>query len=200
MKLGMKIKQLLIALLGNCILGFGVGMIGSACLGADPSISFSQAASIKLGITLGQMITITNCALLLIVLIVKRKNIGIATLIVVLLNQYPVDFISSIIPQTDSIIIKILWILLGILCVSVGCNVVAASNLGMGIYDAFTFGIADRFNIKYLIVRYVSDTIFLILTILLDGYVGIGTILSYLLLGILIRKIRPYIFKAFHFE
>ena len=197
MKSETKIKQLLIALLGNCILGFGIGMISQARLGTDPVVSFSQAASMRLGFTLGQMITITNCVLLSVVFFVKRNNIGIATLIVVLLNQYPVDFIISIISYNDSLIINVLWILLGILFIAIGCSTVMASKLGMGIYDAFVFGITDRFNFNFLVVRYSCDSFFLLLTILLKGYVGIGTILSYLLLGTVIKFVKPRVNKIF---
>lgn len=197
MKLETKIKQVLVALLGNTILGFGVGMTTIARLGADPVVSFSQAACIKLGITMGQMTTITNVVLLIIVFIVKKKNIGLATLFVALLNQYPIDFIVNLIPYVDSLWINILWVLAGILCVSIGCTIIMASDLGLGIYDAFVYGIADRFNKSFLFVRYTVDSIFFILTIILGGYIGIGTILCYVLLGKTINTIRPTMIKIF---
>ena len=197
MKLETKIKQVLVALLGNTILGFGVGMTTIARLGADPVVSFSQAACIKLGITMGQMTTITNVVLLIIVFIVKKKNIGLATLFVVLLNQYPIDFIVNLIPYVDSLWINILWVLAGILCVSIGCTIIMASDLGLGIYDAFVYGIADRFNKSFLFVRYTADSIFFVLTIILGGYIGIGTILCYVLLGKTINTIRPTMIKIF---
>ena len=197
MKLETKIKQILVALLGNTILGFGVGMTTLAKLGADPSVSFSQAASMKIGISMGQMVTITNVVLLIIVFIVKKKNIGLATLFVVLLNQYPVDFIIKLIPYVDSLWINILWVLAGILCVSIGCTIIMASDLGLGIYDAFVYGIADRFNKSFLFVRYTVDSIFFVLTIILGGYIGIGTILCYVLLGKTINTIRPTMIKIF---
>ena len=197
MKLETKIKQVLVALLGNTILGFGVGMTTLAKLGADPSVSFSQAASMKIGISMGQMVTITNVVLLIIVFIVKKKNIGLATLFVVLLNQYPVDFIIKLIPYVDSLWINILWVLAGILCVSIGCTIIMASDLGLGIYDAFVYGIADRFNKSFLFVRYTVDSIFFVLTIILGGYIGIGTILFYVLLGKTINTIMHKMIKIF---
>lgn len=197
MKLETKIKQILTALLGDAILGFGVGLTTLAKLGADPSVSFSQAASVKLGISMGQMVTITNICLLIIVFIFKKSNIGLATLFVVLLNQYPVDFIINLIPYVDSIWINIGWVLLGILLIATGCTIIMASNLGLGIYDAFVYGIADRFHKSFLVVRYTADSIFFILTIILGGYIGIGTILCYVLLGKVINTIRPIMLKIF---
>ena len=87
MKYKTKIKQIILALVGNFILGAGVAMESQALLGTDPSVSFSQAAAPYLGITIGQMITITNVVLLIITFFLKKSNIGLGTVIVVLLNQ-----------------------------------------------------------------------------------------------------------------
>lgn len=200
MKLGMKIKSILIALIGNCILGAGVAMETQALLGTDPSISFSQAASIQFGISIGQMITITNIVLLIITLIIKKENVGIATFIVVFLNQYPVDFVTNLITYNPSLIINILWVIAGCVFVAIGCNIIIDSNLGMGIYDAFIYGICSKVNKKYSTVRYFVDGTFLLLTILLKGYIGLGTIIPYIILGKLIEFTKPYIDKVFKNE
>ena len=146
------------------------------------------------------MITITNITLLAITFFVKRKNIGLSTLIVVLLNQYPVDFVTGLITHSDSLVINVLWILGGNIFVAIGCDILIASNLGMCIYDAFVFGIADRLNKKFVIVRYAIDSIFLILTIILHGYIGIGTILPYILTGPIIAYTKPIIEKMIKFD
>ena len=197
MKLEMKIKQIVIALIGNCVLGAGVAMGSQALLGTDPSVSFSQAASVNLGISIGQMITITNCCLLIITFIIAKKNIGLATLIVVLLNQYPVDIVTKLIPYNSSLIINIIWIVLGCVFVAIGCNILIDSNLGMGIYDAFLFGISNKVNKSYVFVRYIIDGTFLLLTFLLNGYIGIGTIIPYIITGNLIQYTKPYVDKIF---
>lgn len=181
-------------------MGAGVAMSSQALLGSDPSVSFSQAACVYFGISFGQMITITNITLLIIVFFIKKENIGLSTLFVVLLNQYPVDFFTSIIPHSQSFVVNVLWILAGIICVAIGCNIMISSKLGMGIYDAFIFGIAEKVNKSFVFVRYFVDGAFLLLTILLHGYVGIGTILPYILTGNLMKLTMPYIEKVFNFE
>lgn len=195
MKLEMNLKKIIIALIGNCILGAGVAMGSQALLGTDPCVSFSQAASAQLGISIGQMITITNCVLLIITFIIAKKNIGLTTLIVVLLNQYPIDFVTNLIPYSSSLVIRIIWIILGCVFVAIGCNILIDSDLGMGIYDAFIYGICFKTNKSYVFVRYIVDGTFLVLTFLLKGYIGIGTIIPYILIGNLITITKPYIDK-----
>lgn len=175
-------------------------MGSQALLGTDPCVSFSQAASIQFGISIGQMTTLTNIFLLVITLILNRKNVGLATFIVVFLNQYPIDFVTKLIPYYPSMIINFLWIIAGCFFVAIGCNIIIDSNLGMGIYDAFIFGICSKVNKKYSFVRYFVDGMFLFLTILLKGYIGIGTIIPYLITGKLIECTKPYIDKFVGFD
>ena len=200
MKSEMKIKQLAIALIGNCILGAGVALESLPLLGTDPCVSFSQAASVHLGITIGQMITITNIVLLVISFILDRKNIGIATFIVVLLNRYPVDFVTNLIPRSSSLVVNIIYIVLGCVLIAIGCNTVINSKLGKGIYDAFIFSVASKANKSYVVTRYFIDGVFLILTFILKGYIGIGTIIPYLITGNLIEYTRPLVDKVFLVE
>lgn len=195
MKLEMTLKKIVVALIGNCILGSGVAMITQALIGADPSVSFSQAYAPYFGLTIGQAITITNVLLLLATFVIKKSNIGVATFIVVFLNQYPVDYVTTIIPRTESLVINILWVILGTTCVAIGCNAIISSRLGMGILDAFVYAIADRTHKTFVTIRYISDSIFFLLTILLKGYYGIGTVITYLLAGPIIRFTKPYVEK-----
>lgn len=195
MKYATKIKQIILALIGNFILGAGVAMESQALLGTDPAVSFSQAAAPHLGITIGQMITVTNVVLLLITFFIKKSNIGLGTLIVVLLNQYPVDLVTSMITYRDNLFINILWVVIGCVFIAIGCNVIISSNLGMGIYDAFLYGITSKTTKSYTFVRYIVDGIFLLLTFILKGYIGIGTIIPYLIVGNLITLTQPYITK-----
>ena len=200
MKSKTKCKQILVSLLGNIVLGAGVAFSAQARLGTDPSVSGSQAISNYYGISLGLMVTITNIILAICVFFIYRKNLGITTLMVVFLNQYPIDFFSKVIPYSDVFMIRIIYILIGSILVAIACNIMINSNLGMGVYDAFVFSFVYRFNIKFIIVRYIVDALFLAITLLFKGYIGIGTILAYLLTGNLMNITKPYIDKLIHFE
>ena len=200
MKLEMRIKQIIIALIGNIVLGTGVALGSLPLLGADPSVSFSQAACIHLGVSIGQMFTITNSVLLILSLILNRKNVGIATFIVVFLNQYPVDFVTNLVPRSEFLVFNILYIFVGCALIAIGCNIIIDSKLGKGIYDAFIFGIAEKINKSYVFARYIVDGVFLLLTIILKGYIGIGTIIPYLITGNLIKYTKPLVDKVFLIE
>lgn len=187
MRSEMKIKALLVSLAGNILIGAGVALNTGAQLGTDPSVSFSQAASNMYGISLGTMVTITNVFLAIVVFFINKKNIGVSTLMVIFLNQYPINFFSSFIKQSEYLYINIMYIISGCILVAIGCDLIINAKLGMGIYDAFIFSLSDKFNIDFVKIRYVVDAVFFILTYLFKGFIGIGTILCYILTGNLMK-------------
>ena len=187
------LKQILISLLGNCLLGLGFALGANAELGLDPCVSFSQSISMMYNVKLGTVITCVNIVLIITVLFLEKKNIGLTTLFVVFLNKYPVDLFSSLINHSNSLIINIMFVTIGTLFIALGCNVMIKANIGMGIYDAFIFSIAHKTNKEYVNIRYVVDATFLLLTFIFKGFIGIGTIIAYVLTGNLIKYTRPII-------
>lgn len=186
-------KQILVSLCGNCLLGLGLALGASAELGLDPCVSFSQSISNMYGVKLGTVITCVNILLVIIVLLLEKKNIGLTTLFVVFLNKYPVDFFSTLINHSSSLMINIIFVTIGTFFIALGCNVMIKANIGMGIYDAFIFSISNKTNKEYVIIRYIVDATFLLLTFLFKGFIGIGTMIAYALTGNLIKYTKPLI-------
>lgn len=200
MKYEKLIKQLLVSIIGNILLGLGIALTSKANLGVDVTIAFSSAMSSRIGVTLGQMTAITNAVLVAIVLLVYPKNIGLGTVLVAFGNQYPLDFFNMIIPSTDVFVIRVLLLIAGIVIIGLGASVIIASNLGMGIYEAFVFAFSKRFEKNYVLCKYACDSIFLIMVLILRGPLGIGTIASYALTGICIDYFNKTIGKQISFN
>lgn len=192
------VKQIIISLFGNCLLGLGLALGANAELGLDPCVSFSQSISMMYDIKLGTVITCVNIVLVIVVLVFEKKNIGLTTLFVVFLNKYPVDFFSSLINHSSILIINILYVTIGTLFIALGCNVMIKADIGMGIYDAFIFSIAHKTNKEYVNIRYIVDAMFLLLTFVFKGFIGVGTIIAYILTGNLIKYTRPIIDNLFN--
>lgn len=190
-------KQILISLIGNCILGCGLSFGANALLGLDPCVSFSQSISNMTDIKIGTVITCVNIVLIIIVLFIQPKNIGLTTLFVVFINGYFVDFFNLFIHHSQYLVINILYCIISSLIIAIGCNIMINAKIGMGIYDAFIFSLANRVNKSYVFIRYIVDAIFLFGTFIFKGYIGIGTIIAYLLTGNLIKYTKPYIDKLF---
>ncbi|MBQ6479121.1 MAG: hypothetical protein IJI44_07120 [Erysipelotrichaceae bacterium] len=191
-------KRLLVTVSGILLLGSGIGLATAAEIGSDCMASFCEALSERLGfITIGQLTAVLELCMLMFAFVMDRETVGIGSLLSMLLIQFPVDFVYQSVPRTENNVICILYVLAGIVLISAGAELIVHAELGMGSYEAFIYSFVYRKGWKFSNVKYACDSIFLLLTVLLHGHVGVGTILTYLLIpkcmesaSILIRKIR----------
>ena len=194
----MNYKRLIATLLGIVLLGGGVGMAMAAEIGSDCMASFCEVLSGRLGfITIGQLTSIIELGMLIYAFFMARKTVGIGSFLAMLLVEFPIDFAYESVPRTDNYAIKIIYVLIGIVLISFGAELIVHAELGMGAYEAFMYTFVYRHGWKFTYVKYACDSFFLLLTILFHGHVGIGTILTYLLVpkcmelaASLIHKIR----------
>ena len=176
------IKRLIVAILGVVFLGFGVGMGTAAQLGSDCLASFNEAFSSTTGwLSFGQMSAFVQIIMIIITFLMYRKNIGVGTIIAVVLISCPIDFAYQLIKPSQSLTINILIVLAGVILISLGAVMIIHADLGMGPYEAFMYIFVRRFNIKFTYVKYVCDAAFLFLAVVFKGYIGLGTIINYLL-------------------
>lgn len=203
MKLEMKNKiiRIVIALIGTIILGFGLGLTSAADIGSDSLNGFLLSMYPILNISYGQMNTLLCVFMIVVTFIVYRKNIGLATILALLITQYPMDFVYNNVTKPDSIALCLLLFIVGDIIISLGVALIIKSDLGMSDYEAFYFSFANRFHWNFVHVKYVCDAAFLLIVLLLDfSKVGIGTIISYLLTGKLIEFFNKKLDKLIKYE
>lgn len=200
MKYGNLIKKLIVAIIGNILLGLGIALTSKGGFGVDVTVAFSYVMAPKLNVTFGQMTAITNAVLVAIVLLIYPKNLGISTILVAFGNQYPLDFFNNLIPYIDVFWVRVVMLALGIVVTALGAAIIIRSDLGMGIYEAFVFAFSKRFEKKYVLCKYACDSVFLIMVIILRGPLGVGTIASYAFTGLCIDFFNKYFEKIIRFE
>ena len=192
------IKRLSVTVLGILLLGSGVGLATAAQIGSDCMASFCEILSERLGfITIGQLTALIELGMLIYAFMMERKTVGIGSFLSMFLIEFPIDLVYESVPRSGNYVIRIIYVLIGIVLISFGAELIVHAELGMGSYEAFMYTFVYRNGWKFTYVKYACDSIFLLLTILLKGHVGIGTILTYLLVpecmelaSSLIRKIR----------
>lgn len=72
-------------------------------------------------------------------------------------------------------------ILAGTVLIALGAELIMYGKLGMGPYEAFISTIGKLTKMKFSFAKYLCDGSFLVMTALLKGYVGIGTIIIFVL-------------------
>lgn len=182
-------KKIIISLVGVLALGLGLGLTSLANLGSDSLASFDIALARILNRTYGEINTIVSVLMVIIAFFLSKKNIGLATLLSALLCKYPIDFINSSFQNSSNMFINILILLSGTLLTAFGAQLIIISDMGMATYEAFVYSLVNRLNIKFLYVKYSCDAFFMICAIILKAPIGIGTIISYCLTGLLMNKL-----------
>ena len=132
---------------------------------------------------------------LFVAIVLDRKKVGYTTLFYIIIGQYIIDFSASLIPQQNTILMGAAFTAVGIISISLGSVFCLAANVGLSIYDAFCFSITDHFNIKYVIVRYTSDGIHLVLAFLLSEPLGVGTIMCFVTFGATVDILKKLLYK-----
>lgn len=199
MKLEMKnnIKQIVMSILGILCLGFGIGMNLKVGLGVDPLSAVYDSVSKILHLSLGTTTAIISVCYLILGFILYKKNVGIASVLFILISKYPIDFAYEFFITSDNFIISIVLCIFTIATIALGSELFILSGLGASPYDSFTMGIGKRLKheVKYVYIRWASDGLLLIIALLLHGEIGLGTVLSFSLIGIFMRTIEKVLRK-----
>lgn len=183
------IKKVLLAILGTVCLCFGIGMNIKVGIGVDPLSATYGAVSKIIDLSLGTTTALISIIFLIAGYILYKKNVGIATFLFIFISKYPIDFAYEHFYSSDSFLINIILCILTILIIALGSELFIFSSLGASPYDSFTMGIGKRLKheVKYIYIRWASDGLLLIIALLLKGDIGIGTILSFAMVGIFMK-------------
>ena len=192
-------KRFIFALLGIAILGSGVGLSIKANVGLDAFNSFCTGFSDTTGFTVGQANAIFSVLMLAVMFFVNRRVVGIITITNSFLCQFPIDFAFNHFVISDSYIINMLIYIAAQAITCFGASMIVRAELGATIYDGFAIGLSEKINVKYLIVKYATDGIFLVLALMFKGPIGLGTIVSYLVGGVFMKFFMDFMNKHVKF-
>ena len=187
LKMKINLRNIIFTILGIIFLGVGVAFTTKAGLGTNALDVLDEIIANKTGISFGRITFIAQILMIVFAFIFDRKTIGIGTLMAMFLTQFPIDITYSLINRSDNFMINLLMVIIGVIVMAFGASMIIKGKLGMGTYEALTISIANRLNVRFVYVKYVLDSIFLILVIIFKGNIGVGTIITYLFLGKLIE-------------
>jgi len=190
------IKRLIIFFVGMSIIQIGVALFLKTNIGSDPFTLFTQGLAFLLNKTPGNSNMIILFVLFCIILVAERCRIKIGTIICVIGVGPIIDLgvkAVSFLPITSlNVGIKILLVVIGCALIAIGFSILKASDLGVAPNDIIPFIIKDKTNLQYRWIRMGLDASFLIMGFALGGVLGIGTIISALLIGPFIQFCLPY--------
>ncbi|MDO4473197.1 MAG: hypothetical protein Q4B75_00890 [Eubacteriales bacterium] len=169
--------------LGNIISGLGNGICIRSGLGADPLNVLFQGTALTLNVSEGTASLIVSAVMIAIAFVLKRTELGIGTVIAILVFSYGFDFGMAVVPEC-------LWfpgnyglMLFGLCVIAFGLAMSIYANYGKSSYDALIFSVMSKTKLEYFKVRWGLDLLFLITGILLGGRVTPATIIAVIVTG-----------------
>ena len=182
------IKKYIIFAIGTLIFGFGISLSNKSLLGGNPMSVLVSGITNILPFSFGTCNLIVGIIQIIVGYICDKKTVTFATIFGTICGSYAIDFADLFIKDTNVLTIKIVYMILGIILYCLGLALQQVPNCGYSNLDCFIFGLAKVFKIdKYHIIRWIVDIAFLIIGYLLGGVVGIGTVLLFIVSGILIE-------------
>ena len=193
-----KTLRYILFIFGLLIFSFGISFGNRSLLGGNPMAVFVVGLSKHLPLSVGTCNLIVAVVEVIIGFVLDRKNVTLATVFGMVFGSYMIDFANLFILETDSLIIRIIFMICGILCYCLGLSLQQYAHVGLGNLDCLNFGLMKAFNVeKYHTVKWITDAAFLIAGYLLGGVVNVGTVLLLLMAGVIIEQLRKVLKKIF---
>lgn len=187
---GLQRRRLLMTLLGVIVCGISVGFFKEASFGVDPFQCFAAGMDNVIPLSFGTLYTLINIVLLIVVFIMDKSYIGIATFINLFLLGYLIEFSQFAIHAVfgdPSMALRIGYIVFAIIVMCVGSALYFTANLGVSTYDAIALFLGNKKKIApFKFVRITTDLICVALGFVMGCMPGVGTIITAFFMGPLI--------------
>ncbi len=178
------VRRYLIMALGSLLIGTGVALVVSGNLGGDSMTTLEQGISRSFSIEMALTPLIANALFTVALLLTDRRRVSLDTLICPFLITLGLKLASLIIHPGESLLGRIVQMVVGYLFVALGIGVGAQSETGSNPYDGFVLALSEKLGKDYRIIRWAVDISVLVVGIILKGSFGIGTFYAIATTGI----------------
>ncbi len=193
---------------GMIIMALGIGISVKSDLGVSPVSSIPYTMTCVFGIEMGRATIIFHCALVLLQLIILRKNFKLKNLL-----QVPVGFlfgylttlsnyIMSFFPSPDNFGIRLAMMITSAFLIAAGVFFYVPADLIPLAGEGFMLAVSEKTGFKFSNVKLVFDSSMVIMSLIAClifihsmGSVGIGTIIAAVLVGLIVKLFTKCIGK-----
>lgn len=179
---------------GLWLFGTGIALMVNARLGLAPWDVLSQGVALRTGLRIGTVTMLVGAVVLLLWFLIRERP-GIGTVANIVLIGQAINLTLPLLPEFESVPIRFLELLLGMLVLGLGSAFYLGARLGAGPRDGLMLGLHRRTGWSIRVTRTVIEVCALTVGWLLGGTVGVGTIVLALGIGpvvqFMIRLVDP---------
>ena len=184
-----QLLQALIVLLGTLICGLGIQLELFSGAGVDPLTMFEEGMGITTGIATGTIALGVNCVMLLLALLLNRKNIWVGTVITVFCLGPSINLFAGLMAGMGMLppagwLGKLAMNVAGVFLCGAGIAIYMLPDYGVGAMEAVMIFLAEKLHLPYGPVRIAMDCTWGVAGFFLGGTLGVGTIIGAFGIGI----------------
>ncbi|MFA6856005.1 MAG: hypothetical protein WCR31_02250 [Treponema sp.] len=181
-------RRFTMSFFGTAFLGAVVALLRKAELGTDPWTAFVVGIADVFHSRYGVLYPVLIGILIVIVFIVDRHYIGIATVLNLFLVGTVADFVKSGLDSwfnADTLPLRITCLVLALVILCVASSLYITADLGVSSYDAVSLIMKDKLPVQFRWCRIFTDAMCTLVGFLCGARtdVGIGTIITALCMG-----------------
>ncbi|MFJ5764530.1 YitT family protein [Lysinibacillus sp. NPDC093210] len=211
------LKRIILYVLGLFFMSIGISLSIQAGFGVSPVSSLAYASTLTTGLSVGVTMALANVLYIIIqVIISKRMELTefAGQFIISFLFGFLMDAALSVVqlfPTPETFFTRIVFLISSLFVIAIGLMGYTTAKLPLMPYDALTYAISEKFNIKFGKAKISIDFINIcvagaicVIFIHSLGSIGIGTLIAAYfigkILGWLLPKYQPtlqqWVFKA----
>ena len=184
--------RIIFFLVGLLIMGLGISLIAISNFGNGSWDAVNIGLSEKTGLSIGLCMNIVALIQIIIGGIINKEFPNIATMITSICLGMFIDFWMLFLGNIviNKTLIKFSVFILALPILSIGISIYLVSKLPNTPLDYFMLAIKSKLNLSLMISKITSESIGLILGLILGGTIGIGTIIIILTIGPMIQYLQ----------
>ncbi|MEE6636020.1 Tat pathway signal sequence [Limosilactobacillus pontis] len=192
-----QLSRIIMAFCGVILCGFCVGMLQKANLGVDPFTCFVTGIANIFSSTYSTFYLILTGVLLILVFILKRHYIGVATVINLFFTGVAADAMHHLLDlmlSHPSLVMRGTLMAVAIVFTCLAAALYFTADLGVSAYDAIALIAAYQYRLlpfKY--CRMITDGLCVLVGFLFNVTLGVGTIITTLFMGPLTQWFRTHL-------
>ncbi|MFY3793048.1 YczE/YyaS/YitT family protein [Ureibacillus sp. MALMAid1270] len=179
-------------LVGIILLSLGISMVIKGAVGTSAWDVLHIALFENFGLTIGTWNIITGLLVITFTSIMAKSFPKMGTWINMVMCGVFIDFFYWLLPVAPSLIIQIIYFLLGILVLGFGCGMYIAPNLGAGPRDSLMMLIVEKFGGSIKVARMSIELAVALIGWILGGPLGVGTVIIAICSGYVVQFSLPY--------
>lgn len=196
------VKKSLVVTFGMLLLGIGINFMLIANIGTDAvTAAVIGIYNLIKVVSFGTALIIFNIIFVMTGCLLDRKKVGFGTVITTFAVGIFIDlfkpYIQQILPANPSFQASILILLIGLLINGIAIAIYLSANFGIGAGEILAVIISEKQNWQFRYVKVGSDIIMFVFGFIFGAVIGVGTIISALMIGPIVQAVVPYAKKVF---